>query len=469
MKNTTYNVRVYKTETRKNKDGKATSYRVLWQTAGKPWKKPFPKEAQADTYRSALITAARNGEAFSLITGEPVSWSRTERPDMSWYDFTTAYVDMKWKRASAGYRRDIARALTAASPAMLTADRSKPSDKEIRKALTRWAFNTKDRDSRSAEDPVLGWLKRGTCMVSTLEDAATMRKVLDIATSKLDGKAAAASTARRNRAILFNALDYAVELKLLTTNPIRGLKWQAPKSSHEVNRDCVVNPAQARKLLTAVAAQQRSGPRLVAFFAVLYFAGLRPEEAMDLRTANVILPALEWNKETEEWEESPDAWGELRFRTAAPDVGKEWTDGSTQREERQLKHRAEGDSRAVPCTPELVKFLRSHLAAFPPGENGHLFTGVNGGNLPTITYRRAWDKARAEVLTKAEYASPLGKRIYDLRHACLSTWLNAGVPPTQVAAWAGHSVDVLLKIYAKCIVGQDETAKRRIADALREE
>jgi hypothetical protein len=37
-----------------------------------------------------------------------------------------------------------------------------------------------------------------------------------------------------------------------------------------------------------------------------------------------------------------------------------------------------------------------------------------------------------------------------------------------VAEWAGHGVDVLLRIYAKCIVGQDEAAKRRIADALAE-
>jgi hypothetical protein len=50
--------------------------------------------------------------------------------------------------------------------------------------------------------------------------------------------------------------------------------------------------------------------------------------------------------------------------------------------------------------------------------------------------------------------------------AGVSTWLNAGVPATQVAEWAGHSVDVLLKIYAKCIVGQDKVARRRISDAL---
>jgi len=38
--------------------------------------------------------------------------------------------------------------------------------------------------------------------------------------------------------------------------------------------------------------------------------------------------------------------------------------------------------------------------------------------------------------------------------------------PALVAEWAGHSVAVLLKVYAKCIDGQDQIAKRRIEDAL---
>jgi integrase len=61
--------------------------------------------------------------------------------------------------------------------------------------------------------------------------------------------------------------------------------------------------------------------------------------------------------------------------------------------------------------------------------------------------RRAWTKARQTALTTAEQASPLARRPHHLRDACLSTWLNGGVYPTQVAEWAGHSVDVLLRIY----------------------
>jgi hypothetical protein len=52
---------------------------------------------------------------------------------------------------------------------------------------------------------------------------------------------------------------------------------------------------------------------------------------------------------------------------------------------------------------------------------------VRGAELPTITYRRAWIKARQAALTATEQAPP--------------------------------------RIYAKCVVGHD--AKRRISEALR--
>jgi len=50
----------------------------------------------------------------------------------------------------------------------------------------------------------------------------------------------------------------------------------------------------------------------------------------------------------------------------------------------------------------------------------------------------------------------------------VSTWLNASVPATQVAEWAGPSVAVLLQIYAKRLAGQEDAARRRIAAALGE-
>jgi len=451
-------VRIYRTEVYKGV--KVTTYRVRWKAGNREWRQGFRTAAQADSFRSALLTAARRGEAFGLVTGRPTAWER-EKAETTWYEFACTYVDMKWKQASAKYRKDIARALTAATPAMLIKARGRPDDASIRRALVRWGFNTKQR-SEPPEDiaEVLAWVARNSVPVSALADAVTARRVLVQATGLVDGKNAAASTARRNRTILANAADYAVELGLLDANPIRAIKWAAPKVSSQVDRRSVVNPRQARALLDAVRAQQPSGPRLVAFFAAMYYAGLRPEEAINLAADNVIAPPA--------GQSDDDDWGELHIRSATPDAGSEWTDDGSMREMRQLKHRAEGDSRIVPTHPELTRLLRQHLANFVTEPDGRLFGGVRGGQLPTITYRRAWIRARRTALSAPEQASPLARRPYDLRHACLSTWLNGGVYPTQVAEWAGHSVDVLLRIYAKCVVGQDELAKRRIIEALRQ-
>ena len=140
--------------------------------------------------------------------------------------------------------------------------------------------------------------------------------------------------------------------------------------------------------------------------------------------------------------------------------------GGAGRDSRGLKHRAEGESRRVPCPPPLVRLLHEHLTRFGGQPDQLVFRGVQGSPLATITYRRAWDKARRSALTEHEYQSALARRPYDLRHACLSTWLNGGVAPTQVAEWAGHSVEMLLRVYAKCLDGQDQIARRRIIAAL---
>ncbi|MEV7968287.1 tyrosine-type recombinase/integrase [Sphaerisporangium sp. NPDC088356] len=456
MNRTTYKVRIYKTEKRKNAKGVITSYRVLWQTDGKPWKKAFQKDAQADAYRSALVTAARNGEAFSLATGEPVSWARTDKPEMSWYGFACKFVDMKWTDASAKHRAGIAYVLTLATPAMLT-DTTCPYDaKEVRTALRRWGFNTKDRKNCPPRTrDLLRWVERNSRPVSTLAVPAIARALLNAATSRLNGKRVAASSNRRHRVVMSNAMAYAVELKLLEKNPMTDLKWKPSKTTLQVDRRSVVNPDQARALLDAIEKRKPSGPLLMPYFATLYFAGLRPEEAVNLREKDLTLP------------DAADTWGEIYLTAATPDVGREWTDSGEQRDERSLKHRAEGEGRPVPCAPELVAILRAHLKEHGAGPGGRVFHGVQGDVLATSTIQRVWAKARQDALTTEECGSPLAKRPYDLRHACLSTWLNAGVPAKQVADWAGNSVEVLLRTYAKCLVGQDEISMRRISEVLR--
>ncbi|MFD1046439.1 integrase, partial [Kibdelosporangium lantanae] len=82
------------------------------------------------------------------------------------------------------------------------------------------------------------------------------------------------------------------------------------------------------------------------------------------------------------------------------------------------------------------------------------------------TYGRVWAQARTAVFTPEVAASSLAKRPYDLRHACVSTWLNAGVEPTRVAEWAGHSLSVLMRVYAKCLDGGEQQARARVQQLL---
>jgi integrase len=465
MDNITYKVSVYdKIEVYKGK--KVTTYYVRWRVDKGEFKEPFRHSGQAKSFHSKLVTAAKEGEAFSIGTGRPVSWGRQENAT-SWYDFCVTYVDMKWKHSAAKRRATIAWALVTVMPPMIATTKGAPDPKAMRQALRQWGFNT-GRRAECPEDAaaILRWLSRNTKPVSALSDPDVMRSVLDTAGTLLTGRPASAWTAQGNRAILANALAYAVERKLLGSNPVKTVNWKPPKAAQEIDRRCVVNPAQARRLLAAVGKQSPSGPRLAAFFAIAYYAGLRPEEIVSLRKEDITLPPPVWNDDTDNWEEPPDNWGELRFCSAAPEAGAEWTDDGARREHRHLKSRPVGEWRRVPVAPPLTRILRAHLREFGTGPGGRVFTGVQGGELASITYRRVWDKARLAALTPAEYASPLGKRVYDLRHACVSTWLNGGIPPAQVAEWAGHSVAVLLKIYAKCIDGQDHINRRRIEDAL---
>jgi hypothetical protein len=79
---------------------------------------------------------------------------------------------------------------------------------------------------------------------------------------------------------------------------------------------------------------------LTAYFAVMYYAGLRPEEAAMLRKQDLQLPE--------------NGWGELLLSETAPVAGAAWTDSGERRDRRQLKQRGRGEVRHVPSPPPLV-------------------------------------------------------------------------------------------------------------------
>ncbi|WP_281196539.1 tyrosine-type recombinase/integrase [Microtetraspora malaysiensis] len=231
------------------------------------------------------------------------------------------------------------------------------------------------------------------------------------------------------------------------------MKLRRTKSTGEIDRRVVVNPAQVRELLVAVTYCGRSrGPMLAAMFACMYFGGLRPAEAAGLREKDCHLPK--------------DGWGLLTLEKTAPQSNKRFTDSGKGHDERGLKHRDEKITRPVPIPPELVGILRDHIDRHGVGDDGRLFRTRTGGVISGSAYAKIWKEARTYALAPDQVASPLAGRPYDLRHAAVSLWLNAGVHAPEAAERAGHGVDVMLRVDAKCIDGQREIANQRIEGAL---
>jgi integrase len=455
-----YHVRLWAIRPGKSKTKR--TYEVRWKVGQAPHSRTLTNKAQAENFLSDLRQAARTGSAFDVTTGLPDSMSKV--PGRSWFAFCLAYMDMKWPSAAPTSRESLADALATIIPAMT--GEGLPDWLELsvlQRALRQFALAPASRDLERPREvsEALRWLEKSSFSVAEVGKPANARAVLDAICLRQDGRAAGANTVARKRAVFANVLRYAVEVDELPANPLDRLSWKPPKVSEIVDRRVVVNPWQARELLTAVTyVGQRSGgryyrgQRLMALYACMYFAALRPAEAIALRRQDCHLPA--------------SGWGRLTLEKSRPEVARRWSNSAVTHEERGLKHRAAADTRPVPIPPELVTILRGHIETFEVAPDGRLFNTARGHVVSTTAISQVWAEARTLALTPAQVASPLAARPYDLRHAAVSLWLNAGVPAPEVAERAGHSVEVLLRVYAKCLDGGEDTANRRISTALRD-
>ena len=439
-----FGVRVH---TSRRRPGRRRPFEVRWHAAGRARSRSFITSGLADSYRAELVRAARKGLEFDPATGEPVLWATPPSPATTWYQHAVAYVDMKWPHLAPHSRASMADALATATAALTRPTTRRPPARLLRAALYRHAFDPHQRNATA--DPAianaLAWLERASLPIQHLDDPRVIRQALDALAVRLDGQPAAANTIARKRAVLHNALGYAVELGLLPVNPVHQLQWKAPKTAGAVNPQTVASPAQVHAILTEVS---KIRPELSAFFACLYYAALRPEEAVALRRSDLVLPSY--------------GWGNLILAHACPRTGSAWTSNGRPHELRGLKHRPNGTIRAVPIPPILAALLRRHCREFGTAPDGRLFRGMLSESL----YGRVWHTARRAALGPALAVTPLARRPYDLRHAALSLWLTASGAPAEIAARAGNSVHVLQTVYAHCIDGHADIVSQQIEHAL---
>ncbi|MEV1014416.1 site-specific integrase [Micromonospora sp. NPDC049751] len=441
----------------------------------------FRTKALAHSFRAELVQAANAGEPFDPATGRPVPEARTKNPT-TWYAHSRAYVEMKWPRAAAKTRRSIVEALTSITVTLTRpTKRGRPTDALLREALYLYGLNPRRWSDEIPADhaAALAWLETASLPVVELDSPAMVRRVLDSLCVRLDGKPAAASTVQRKRATFYNVLGYAVELELIASNPVDRVQWTAPEVAQSIDRRVVANPAQVATLLEAVKSLGKRADKVTAFFGCLYYAGMRPSEAADLRREDCDLagPVRRLRGRLRR-PGGGQAFPVLRPREDRIPLGPPGArrhlpagrlaldDDGGSHERRGLKHRGRAETRTVPIPPRLVELLCAHVENHGVGPDGRFFRGLHGGPLSESVYDRWWKLAREKALTESQVASPLVRRPYDLRHAAASLWLNAGVPPTEVARRLVHGVAVLLRVYANCIDGGDDTMNDKIGDAL---
>lgn len=466
---------------------RARSHTVRWIVGTAEHSATFAHTGLAETFRTDLLQAARAGEPFDTTTGLPDSLAPargidTEIPTL--YALAQRYVETKWPRLAAKSRDNITDALATLLPALVTTRKKAPPARVLRTALRRHGLlpETRRRTLAPEQATALHWLETHSRPVADLNTASVVRAGLDALTVTLDGTPAAAITVRRKRGTFHNLAAYAVELDLLDTNPVHQISWSKPTVSHTIDRRVVINPTQARHLLTAATylgthQHRHLGHQYAALFASMYYAALRPAEAVALRADNCQLPArcnacgadltttLTPHTSCDPGSVTCD-WGLLILDTSTPQTTRDYTDTGHTHDQRGLKHRPTTDTRDVPIPPVLVHMLRHHITRFGLAHDGRLFHSPTGGLINATSYTRAWRKTRTLALTPNQATSPLARRPYDLRHAGVSLWLNAGVPATEVARRAGHTVEILLRVYAKCLDGQHDTHNHRIGKAL---
>lgn len=230
---------------------------------------------------------------------------------------------------------------------------------------------------------------------------------------------------------------------LIALRGILGLHYRGPLSALDptvgiANRKVLRRPpdpltADERDLILADL-RQRYDVRVWAYFAFAFFTGMRPEEIIALR------------------------WGDIDWRGQQARVQRVRTFKGSERD--GSKTNTVRDVDLVPQALEALKAMRpfTELKRDDEGVEVDLFENPVTG--------RAWHDERSQ---RDHYWKPALKRLgirarraYCTRHTYCTVALMAGVNPAYIASQAGHSVKMLLEVYARWIPGADGGSQKRL-------
>lgn len=326
-----------------------------------------------------------------------------------------------------------------------------PDDKRPRRIPRSPHFGAKlPADQKAALD----WIERASLATAELGKTKVARLAVDQLKATRDGRKAADSYYTRRRGIFVNFIGYAIEREELDVNPLANSERRRRKKPGPIDRSVAFNPAQGAEMVTAISYvgsyERARGRRLVVFFAMLFYAYVRPEEALNVRDYECTLP------------EDVNAWGNIRLSETKPTAGKRWTDSGKIHDTRGLKGRPDTAVRNVPIPPVLVAIIKAHIAEFGVADDGRLVTNERGGIPVASTYTRVWREARPFAFTPAQINAGFAATPYSGRHAGFSMMLNSGVDVMDAAERGGNSAEVIQRVYGHRTDGRDQINNRKI-------
>ncbi len=425
----TRDVRIWNIADRRKDGGQsARPWVVRWRVAEKRHESRYRTSDEADGYRSELLVAQRNNEMFSRETGEPISWE-IEPSAMQAHEWVRQYVAEQWEEWAPRTRQAAVESLSRFVH-LLVPPAATPNE-GIRVYLKKKGLSP-DGDREEAHE---AWLAKWCYPLNDLTrlHLAEADRVLGL---KLDGTAASANTATRNRTNARSCIRRAVDLEILAKDPWppvqRGAKRRKvnrKKKSVDVQR--LPGPKDMQRALGQIPNFRPESQKYFVMTATAYYAGLRPSEIVMLRPKALTLPTT--------------GWGEIAVTESDIDFD-------------EPGEPKEGD-RSVPIPRKLVDIFIDWLDA-GDFQQGDLLFRTRHGNRPTHSnWGRAWKRA-----LKSAEMEPLS--IYDCRHAAATTWLAAGVPLGEAALRLGHSVETLVSHYVGALEDHTGKSNRSIDAAL---
>ncbi|MFH8251483.1 tyrosine-type recombinase/integrase [Microbacterium sp. B2969] len=238
--------------------------------------------------------------------------------------------------------------------------------------------------------------------------------VLNHLTEQLRTKAH--STVSRARTTLSALFQFTVREKMRLRNPVRDVPMPSGEQHQHVHDE--INAFTEAELADTLEAQRKLNPAMAEVTEFLSLTGLRWSELRASRIAHL-----------------QDLPYPLLVVTRAQ------SDGYAEKGTKSKR------SRRVPLTRRAYEIAKQRAGGRRPNE--YLFVSKTGLQLRGNLFRRyvKWTHTSND------------HTIHDLRHYAASSWLRAGIPVHQVAAWLGHrNPSTTLRIYAHVLGEEQEMA-----------